>query len=111
MYLLIDFADYEVDFQPTQTIASMNSFLTIESAQLHINQTIENSIHNLSQYDDSDDSDDDGDDEGSGELTTHTLMLFEVNERFGLTFDPMTSQYSLNGGNPISSVEYQSNDF
>jgi hypothetical protein len=104
MYLVIDFAEYEVDFQPTQTIASMNYFLTIETAQEHINQTIENSIYNLSQYDDSDDE------EGSDDLTTHTLMLFEVNERFGLTFDPMTAQYSLKD-NPIVSFDYQSNDF
>ena len=107
MYLLIDFADYEVDFQPTQTIVSMNSFLTIETAQEHITQTIENSIYNLS---DTNSDDEEIDDEGSDELTTHTLMLFEVNERFGLIFNPMTSQYSLKD-NPISSVDYQSRDF
>jgi hypothetical protein len=99
MYLVIDFATYEVNLQPTQTIISIDNFSTLESAQQHIEETVKLNHEILSQLEyDNDD------------ITTHTLMAFELNDNFTVFFNPLTSHY-ISKEHCVSMSEYQSLDF
>lgn len=99
MYLVIDFATYEVNLQPTQTIISIDNFSTLESAQQHIDDTVNLNHEILSQLEYRED-----------DITTHTLMAFELNDNFAIVFNPLTSHH-ISKEHCAYSSEYPSLDF
>jgi hypothetical protein len=98
MYVLIDTCNYEIDFQPTETIISCEYSSSLE--------TLKNSLHQIiKEY-----KEIEIDDFPSDDLSTHTLRIFKIKDSTSIIFNQMTSQYHFSES-PIIEDSYQSCDF